>query len=392
MKRLRLLKQKGFAHFELLLVMVVILAIAGAGWYVFNKSKGKNSVDQPSSTILQKEEIKPELTYKGAYNGKLYLTGEKVGDSAPWEVWIRSLDRNGIETAISYFGIEPLEGDHEEEEQEEDVNSIVDLVKDEPGRFVPFYSTGIGGESEGEIAGSKLTGYYKSGYDLLTKLGGKNFVKGIGEVETQDWPMPHDDKRVLQLFSFATERKLNVMYHVKTGQSAAVGRIAAQYPNTIFLIHMFPNDYDIERNNIIAQMKKHKNIIYTLDADHLMFDTSGGFGIGLLYKYENVLTGDDLDPDPSSIKDAAKKFNANFDEREKVLRKEALSRYGSLVKALPDQVTVGTELNLRYGYEQKSFDRIIKHLRFFIAGFDSKTQIKLAYKNAQKAFGKGVSL
>lgn len=256
---------------------------------------------------------------------------------------------------------------------------------------MPFYSTGLGGDEEGEMAGSELNTAYQSGYNLLTKLGGKDFVKGIGEIEIQDWPMPHDDKRVLQLFSFAADKNLNVMYHVKPGQTAAVGKIAAKYPDTKFLIHMFPNDFDVESKNIITQMKKHSNIYFTIDADHLMFDTSGGFGIGLLYKYQDVLTGDDLDPDPASVKSAAKQFNQNFDARESTLRKEALARYSALVKSVPDQVTVGTELNLRYGYEEKSFDRIIKHVRYFIAGFDSQTQKKLAYENAEKAFGKGVT-
>lgn len=94
--------QKGFAHVELVLVLIVVAAIAGVGWYVLSKNK-KNNNDQVANTQLPKEEIKPALTYKGAYNGKLYLTGEKVGDSAPWNSWKKSLDRNGVETAIAYF-------------------------------------------------------------------------------------------------------------------------------------------------------------------------------------------------------------------------------------------------------------------------------------------------
>ncbi len=384
--------QKGFAHLELVLVFLVIAAIAGVGWYVFNKSRAKDDVGQSSEVVAQQEEIKPELTYKDAYNGKLYLTGEKVGDSAPWKSWKKSLDRNGIATAIAYFGVEPQEGDNDEEEQAEDSEAIINVIKDSPGRYVPFYSTGLGGDEEGDMAGAELNKAYQTGYDLLTKLGGNNFVKGIGEVELQDWPMPHDDKRVLQLFSFAADKDLNVMYHVKPGQSEAVGTIAKKYPETKFLIHMFPNDFDEEHSDIIAQMKKYKNIYFTLDADHLMFDTSGNFGIGLLYKYQDVMTGDDLDPDPASVKKAASQFNAQFDARETTLRKEALERYSSLVKALPDQVTVGTELNVRYGYEEKSFDRIIKHLRYFIAEFDKETQNKLAFENAEEAFGDGITL
>ncbi|HEX5797368.1 MAG TPA: hypothetical protein VFX86_03175 [Candidatus Saccharimonadales bacterium] len=365
---------RGFGHILILFILAVL--VVAVGYLAYTRIKPKTYSDQaPIQThVTDPATIKPELTYKGAYNGKLYLTGEKVGESAPWATWAQNLDRNGVATAIAYFSIE----------DKGDAGQVEQIIKDFPGRIVPFYSTGVGGEEEGELAQKdKLVGIYKSSY--------KGFLKGIGEVEIQDWPMPHNDSRVLELFQFAADKKMHVMFHVRPGQTEAVGEIAKRFASTTFLIHLFANDFERESNDIIKLLKENPNITYTIDADHLMFDRSGHEPIGLLYKYQDELD-DDIEPSEKSVKASSAKFNADFDRLEKTLRLEAIRRFKPLVEAVPDQVTVGTELNLAYGYEPESFDRIIKHLRFFIAAFDEPTRAKLSHDNALELFGSGTRL
>lgn len=376
MKRLG---QRGFAHIFLVLLALVVVGVGG--YFVYDRIEPESySDDNPiQSSITNPADIKPELTYEGAYNGKLYLTGEKVGESAPWATWAKNLDRNGVATAIAYFGAE----------SSDDISQIKEILGDFPNRLVPFYSTGVGGKEEGQLAkDGKLAAQYQSTYDAA-KANGKPFMKGIGEVEIQDWPVPHNDQKVAELFRLAADRDMNVMFHIRPGQVQTAEEIIKQFKDTSFLIHLFPNDFDRERDNVISLLKNNKNVMYTIDADHLMFDTTGQNPIGLLYKYQDELD-DDIDPSEASVKAAAGKFDSDFDRLEANLRTQALNRFRPLVEAVPDQVTVGTELNAAYGYEPASFDRIIKHLRFFIAGFDENIQPKLAHDNAQAVFGSGI--
>lgn len=307
----------------------------------------------------------------GTYSGPLYAASEKIGDSPlVLTKLLQHMKRNDIRWAVLYF---MLEG------EDEDVEFIKKVLQKAPGKIIPFFSTGMGGEDEGEHAGPELVRMYAEGHAMVEEELGAGIMKGIGEVEIYDWDMPHDDKRVLQLLDFAAENKLAVMFHPLPGKKKEVEVILSKYPHTTFLIHMFPEDFARDRQVVIDLLSSYANVYFTVDLDHMLFDAKQG--TGLLYKYEN-----------SPLKQAVSAFKTDFDKQRTQLMQTALGRYQPLIAAHPDRVIWGTEMNLDYTFDKDVYDRMIGFVRQFIGSLPKDVQEKVAYKNAQRVFGKGVTM
>src|SRR5690606_1018241 len=135
----------------------------------------------------------------------------------------------------------------------EDFESISELLAAYPGRIVPFWSTGIGGEEEGELLVSgKLLGAYEEAYADAERKLGVGMLRGIGELEMVDWPLAsYADPKVRELFDFARRQQLPVMVHVKAGQLASLGELISAYPTTTVLLHAFRPDFERERDQIL---------------------------------------------------------------------------------------------------------------------------------------------
>src|SRR3990167_4524939 len=270
-------KEKGFSP----LLIILVLAILGlVAFFGFRNLSTKNSPTlAPSNNDSSQPEtetnlIMPKLTYDGAYNGPLYDSSSKTGDSAPLDLHFENMDRNGVNFLIGYFFAEEVAmGDY-----------VKGAIKKHPGRIIPFYSSGLGGKEAEQYVGEQLTMRFEMSYPMAKKHLGEDIIKGIGEIEVFQWNMANNDPKILQLFDFAKANKLNVMFHPLPGKMSQVKDILEKYPETTFLIHMFQDDFAKERDNIIELMKTHKNLYYTIDIDHLLYDRSAG--TGLLYKYE----------------------------------------------------------------------------------------------------------
>lgn len=366
-------KEKGFSLLIIILVLAVLGGLAFFGFKSFNPQKPSSEKATTSNNLpVQKETrtnlLEAKLTYEGAYNDPLYDTSSKIGDSAPLDLHFENMDRNGVNFLIAYtFAEEVVSTDY-----------LKGAIKKHPGRIIPFYSTGVGGKEAERLVGDKLTMRFEMALPMVKKHLGENIIQGIGEIEMFQWNIPHNDPKILQLFDFAKANNLNVMFHPVPGKMSQVGDILEKYPDTIFLIHMFQEDFAKERTNIITLMKTHKNLYYTIDIDHLLYDRSAG--TGLLYKYEGK--------DVEMGKDG---FVKDFDSKYEAMLKADLALYGPLIEAHPDRVTWGTEMNIRYTYESEVYDRMIKFIRLFIGSLDPSVQEKIGYKNALEGFGEGVS-
>lgn len=357
---------------------IIALALLSGAAYLIVQRQGLNTNQGITSDKIQQNDqgeptsseiTAPELTYEGGYNGVLYLTGEKLGSEAPFDDYFANTRRNGVATSIVYFAIE----------DSGDAKAIKKQLTQYPGQIVPFYSLGIGGKSEADMLGDELTAEYKDALQGANASLGSGVMKGLGEIEMQQWPVPPTDPKGLQLLDFASQNKLAVMFHMKIGQKDTVNQMLKKYPNTTFLVHLFHNDFRVERQNIISLMQDNPNLNYTIDADHLMFDNAAK--IGLLYKYQD-----------ESAKSGATKFIADFDTQHTAMLAAAYDLYSPLVTQFPDRITLGTEMSSDYTYQADAYDRIVKHLRLFAGKFDTTIQEKLAYQNAERLFGKGVTL
>ena len=330
------------------------------------------------SVVPKKEEFKifnPVLTYDGAYNGPLYGTSEQIG-SASMDSYFKTLDRNGINFFIGMFSIEgkPAVGTLT---SDSGLGKIVDAVQKHPYRIIPFFNPGIGGETVEQYLGEQLTGMYRNSLTTSQKIVGKNFIRGFGEVETQEWQARHNDQRILDLIEMAQANDIHFMFHPVAAKMDDVTKIIEAYPDTTFLIHMYREDLDKSRDKLITMLKEHDNLYFSMDAAHILFVN----GNDIIYTYD----GKDKETSISA-------FVSTFDSKEKSIIAGAISAYKPLVDAVPDKIMWGTEIGPEYAFDSQVFDRAVKISRFVIAGFDKEHQEAVGYKNALRVFGEGVKI
>lgn len=333
---------------------------------------------EPEPVVEKKEEFQifnPQLTYEGAYNGPLYGTSEQVG-SASMDSYFENLDRNGINFFIGMFGIsgKPIV---DTLISDQGLGEVIDAAQKHPHRIIPFFNPGIGGEDVEQYLGETLTGWYTKTLAASKKIVGNDFIRGFGEVETQEWQARHNDPRVLQLIDLAQQNNINFMFHPVATKIDDVQKIVEAYPDTVFLIHMYREDLDKSMTKLIKVLKEHDNIYFSMDAAHILFvDSLGG---DLVYVY-----------DSNNKQSSINKFVSTYDSREKSMITDAIKAYKPLVDAVPDKVMWGTEIGPEYAFDPKVFDRTVKASRFVIAGFDTEHQEGVGYKNALRVFGQGV--
>ena len=333
--------------------------------------------EKPEPVAEKKEEFRifnPVLTYDGAYNGPLYGTSEQVG-SASMDSYFENLDRNGINFFIGMFGISG-EPSTETLISDQGLGEMIDAAQKHPYRIIPFFNPGIGGEEVGQYLGEKLTGWYTKTLGASQQIAGTNFIRGFGEVETQEWAARHNDPKVLQLIDMAQENNLNFMFHPVATKIDDVQKIVEAYPDTVFLIHMYREDLDKSMGKLIKILQEHDNMYYSMDAAHIIHDNN----MDIVYDYDS--------PNKQS---SINKLVSTFDSKEKIMTNSAIKAYKPLVDAVPDKVMWGTEIGPEYAFDPKVFDRAVKISRFVIAGFAQEHQEAVGYKNALRVFGQGVA-
>src|SRR3989344_2172911 len=154
--------------------------------------------EEPVETF---EIFDPVLTYSGAYNGPLYGTSEQVG-SASMDSYFENLDRNGINYFIGMFGISG-EPTVDTLTSDQGLGEVIDAAQKHPYRIIPFFNPGIGGEEVEQYLGEELTGMYTKTLVASKKIVGNDFIRGFGEVETQEWSVGHNDPKVIKLVNLA---------------------------------------------------------------------------------------------------------------------------------------------------------------------------------------------
>ncbi|MBS3121203.1 amidohydrolase family protein [Candidatus Woesearchaeota archaeon] len=254
---------------------------------------------------------------------------------------------------------------------------MIDAAQKHPHRVVPFFNPGIGGEEVEKYLGEELTEIYTKTLAASQRIAGKEFIRGLGEIETQEWSARHNDPKVLQLVNLAKKNNINFMFHPVASKIDDVEKIIEAYPGTTFLIHMYREDLDQSRNKLIKIMREHDNLYFSVDAAHILFED----GNDIIYTY-----------DSSNKQSAISKFVSTYDRKEKSLINDAIKAYKPLVDAMPDKVMWGTEIGPAYAFDPQVFDRAIKISRFVIAGFEKENQEAVGYKNALRVFGEGVKV
>src|SRR3989338_6058970 len=271
-------------------------------------------VEETKPAQTEYQIIYPKLKYEGAYNGPLYGTSEQVG-SASMDMYFELLDKNGINFFIGMFGISG-EPSADTLVSDTGLGEVIAAAQKHPHRIIPFFNPGIGGEEVEKYIGEELTGMYTKTLAASKKIVGKEFIRGFGEVETQEWTARHNDARVLQLINLAQKNDINFMFHPVASKIDDVEKMIEAYPDTAFLIHMYREDLDDSKTQLIKLLQEHDNLYFSMDAAHILFVN----GNDIIYTYD---TGDR----ESSIS----KFVSTYDGKEKSIISNAISAYKPLV-------------------------------------------------------------
>src|SRR3990167_1508438 len=301
----------------------------------------ENIIEEQEPVEEKFEIFNPVLTYPNAYNGPLYGTSEQVG-SASMDSYFENLDRNGINFFIGMFGIsgEPVIGSLT---SDQGLGEVIDAVQKHPKRVIPFFNPGIGGEEIQEKGYLKtdLINWYRNTLTATQKIAGNDFIRGFGEVETQEWSVRHNDPKIIELIDLARSNNINFMFHPTASKISDVKNIIETYPDTIFLIHLFREDLDKSNAELIKLLKEHDNLYFSMDAAHIIH-----------------IEGDVIyDFDSSNKESSIRKFVSYYDSNENTF-----------------------------------VDKAIKASRLVIAGFDKEHQELVGYKNALRVFGEGVTV
>ncbi len=319
--------------------------------------------------------IFPILTYDGAYNGPLYGTSEQVG-AVSMDAYFKLLDKNGINYFIGMFG---LDGEPAVDTLTTDkgLGEVINAVQKHPYRIIPFFNPGLGGEEVEQYLGEELTEMYTKTLSASQKITGNDFIQGLGEIETQEWSVRHNDAKVLQLINLAQKNNIQVMFHPVASKADDVKKIIEAYPDTIFLIHLYREDLADAKDKWIKLLKEHDNLYFSMDAAHIIHVNN----MDIIY-----------DHDGANQESSIQKFISTYDSKEKSLVSEAIQTYKPFVDAVPDKVMWGTEIGPEYAFDPQVFDRAVKASRLVIAGFDLEDQEAVGYKNALRVFGEGVTV
>lgn len=332
----------------------------------------QDAVEQEEST---REIILPTLTYPNAYNGPLYATSEQIGEGYPIENYMANLDRNGINWFIGFFTF----GESEDVflSTSNGLGYLITAVKRYPGRIVPYYNPGLGGEEVEPLVGDKLTAMYSNTLADIRNVAGDGFIQGLGEIETQEWAVAHNSPKVLQLFDLAKKNNIDAMFHPVASKISQVGKIAEAYPEMKFIIHMYRADLDKSMNQLIEVLNSHDNIYFSIDAAHIAHSNNQD----IVYDLEK-----------NTIESSKSAFISQFDSKYNSMLSDAVSDYTPLVEGAPDKVMWGTEMGPDYSYEPEVYDRMIKISRELIGKMKLEHQEGLGYKNALRVYGDGIIL
>lgn len=313
------------------------------------------------------------------YTGELYETSSQ-NTSASLTRYVNQQEKHGVETSLRFFSIE-----HKPYEDllvsHSDLGYVVNAVQTYPGHFVPFFSLGVSSSEANDLSGKTLHQRLLARLKATKQIAGNNFLQGLGEMEQYAWDAGVDSSKLHRLYGMADNHNIHFMIHTKGVETAAFGEIAEMYPDVTFLLHAFRKDADQYQTEIINLLTEHDNVYFSIDADHMMFDTTGDFPIGLLYKYQDLPT-----------KEAVEEFKDQYALLHDQLLADAVTSYKPIVDAAPRKVMWGTESYPAYNYHPDVYKRVINFSRQFIGQLEAEDQEKFAYKNAKRVFGSGLTL
>lgn len=342
-------REQGFGHLWLLLVVVVV-AIAGVGFLVWERREDTDDGGEAVYTAA------PEKTCDGDW----YDTHVHLDEIDLSRTVANRMREGGIGCSLMFTQVDINQPDI----------SILGLREEfspNPGRFVLFAD--VIEDVPGDVTRAKLDKLLSQNPDTFKGFGEFPFyrepLKGTS-LRAEPWPT---------IFQFAADKDMFVMLHVTGAQEADLEYMLASYPDTKVLIH-----HRELLGSLPALLKKYKNLYHTLDTTNLTTVINQGGN-----PPENVLFY------PQGEGDAAG-FLSQLNANRASLLDRAVTDWTPVIAAAPDRIFWGTDVSIEWHTEKQVYDAILKFSKDFVARLPAEHREGYMRGNALKAFGKGITL
>lgn len=334
LKRLRLKSNRGFAHLEFLLIIIVLLAIAGVGYWVWQKQ----GIDSSNKTSKNAEATK---CGSGWYDSHAHLDDSELPSKLATE-----MQKHSVSCAVLFVQMN-------EDNYDEDLELYREDVGDAPSVFVPFFD--VIRDKSTKVTREYLDRVYQDTDGGFSGVGEfalyRDELKGT-DLTKEPWPT---------LYDFVADKNMLIMIHNDLESWPVLESVMQKYPKTKFLIHGIEKD----GAQLAELLKKHDNLYFTLDTATLL--KFPGFGQHLMY------------PDGEG---SASRFKKEYAEHKDALMSEAKSNWSKAIIAAPDRVMWGTDVSFDWHVEPEVYALLMEFSEEFANSLPENMRNKFKYQNA----------
>lgn len=294
-----------------------------------------------------------------------YETHAHMEDLEAFEDYVTRLDGYTIGCSLLFVG---MEWDNVDETYAE----VQALVRNNPGRFVPFFNGDP--NTLAEISVEHLQTIAQNDTD--------NLFRGIGEfafyreplvgtlLTSQPWP---------DIFAWAGENNYIIMLHLNQDQGAELDTMLDAYPNTTVLLH---GKELASAGDLATLLAEHANLYFTLDTANMIQVN----GTPLMFP---VLGGAD---DDVSAAERAADFVATYDANEATMLAEAQTLFADIFLTAPNQVMWGTDTAFAWHTRPAVYSRLLQFSALFVENLTAEQPSNYLTGTAQALLGDGVTL
>jgi predicted TIM-barrel fold metal-dependent hydrolase len=286
---------------------------------------------------------------EGGYTGVLFDAHRHLDVSGTGPLnRCRNTEQN-IAEAVIFVQMNPSDAAASESSMREDLGGAP--------HFVPFFH--VNPHSPSDMERHRLDSAFGNRGSLFAGIGEIALYRDpwrTTSLQSSPWP---------DIFAFARDNDLWVMFHVRPGQENEVRQVLEEWPDVRIVMH---------GSELLPQwpalLQEFPNLHITIDAIALIRPVGDPSAGGLM-----------------SNSGSAAQFNAAFDAQHESMLALALERWLPVIAAAPDKVMWGTDTYATWHLDPDAFRRIVDFSRRFITALPVDQQQPFAYGNARRLFG-----
>jgi len=342
---MRRLSQKGHVSF-IVLALVVVAAIAGVGFWVWQNQEDKE--DQAAYTPAPSQPCEGEW-----FDTHAHLDNDEFSQDLADQM---RTNKVGCSLMFAHVDINDPDG------------SMLKLREEfapNPGRFVLFAD--VIEDDLQAVTREKLENLFSKYPDTFKGIGENAFYRPPQtgtSLNAEPWHT---------IFDFAAEKNVFVMLHLTEKEKDDFVSMLQMHPNTKVLLH-----HKELKNQLPQLLKDYPNLYYTLDTTNLLtVAQNDGTDDVLLYPQGE-----------GNAQQFLSKFGAMKGKRLEVVANE----WKEVFAAAPERVMWGTDVSMDWHVDGDVYRELVGFSNEFAAGLPEQYRKDYMFQNALDAFGKGITL